>query len=537
MYSPELIERLTKILAPDGFTPREESEANFPPRSLPAGAEVMRVPPSPTGFVHIGTIYAGLINERIAHQTGGIFILRIEDTDKKREIEGSVGQIVQAFKEFELNYDEGPEVGGAYGSYFQSERGKIYMGYAMELLKSGRAYPCFATPEELQAATKDQQTKKQRPGYYGEWALWRGKSEADINTALDAKKSFVLRFKSNGDHQKRINYTDVFKGKMEVPESDLDVPLIKSDEYRLPTYHLAHVVDDHLMRVTKVFRSDEWLPSTALHIELCQALNIEPFTYGHFAPISIIDKNGGGKRKLSKRKDDEADVQFWLKAGYPVEGIKAYLLGLANSNFEEWYRSNPGKPLTDFPVSIEKLAASRSPLLDMAKMEDYNKDYIASLSQDDFVKALQDWSKQNAAYLVEAANKDPEYAQKVFAVERDGDKPRKDLNKWSDAPEQYGYFFDELFGPHFATRIDEELKDVEPELIRKVCQTFLNSFNIENNQDEWLAKMRDGAEENGMKLGDYARILRVKLSGKNRTPDLWTIMKVMGLERIKTRLS
>ena len=536
MYSPELIERLTKILAPGGFVDCSESENLYPTRALPAGAEVMRVPPSPTGFVHIGTIYAGLINERVAHQSGGIFILRIEDTDKKREVEGSADAIVAAFDSFGLNFDEGPGKDGVYGPYFQSERGKTYMGYALELLKSGRAYPCFATPEELKAATADQQSKKQRTGYYGDWALWRDKPEAEITAALDAKKPFVLRFKSLGDHQKRIQYNDVFKGKMEVPENDLDVPLIKSDEYRLPTYHLAHIVDDHLMRVTKVFRSDEWLPSTALHIELAQALNIEPFTYGHFAPISIIDKNGGGKRKLSKRKDDEADVQFWLKAGYPTEGIRAYLLGLANSNFEDWYRANPGKPLTDYPVSLEKLAASRAPLLDMAKLEDYCKEYIAALPQDEFVKSLHDWSVKDAPYLIDVVDKDPDYAAEVFAVERSGEKPRKDLAKWADASEQYGYFFDDLFGPHFATRITEELKDVEPAVIGFVCEGFLSTYSEDDDQDTWLTKMRAGAETTGMKLGDYARILRVKLTGKNRTPDLYTIMRVMGQDRIKSRL-
>jgi glutamyl-tRNA synthetase len=552
MYSNELIEKLTALLAPNGYTPRAESEAAYPVRILPTGAEVMRVPPSPTGFVHIGTIYAGLVNERIAHQSGGVFILRIEDTDKKREITGSVDQIIEAFKAFGLNYDEGPNIDATYGPYFQSQRGKIYMGYALELLKNGRAYPCFATSDELQAATKDQQAKKQRPGYYGDWALWRDKSEAEILAALDAGLPFVLRFKSLGDHQKRIAYSDIFKGKMEVPENDLDVPLIKSDEYRLPTYHLAHVVDDHLMRVTKVFRSDEWLPSTALHIELAQALNIEPFSYGHFAPISIIDKNGGGKRKLSKRKDDEADVQFWLKAGYPIEGVKAYLLGLANSNFEEWYRANPDKSLGDFPVSIEKLAASRSPLLDLAKMEDYSKDYIANLSQDNFVSFIHEWAELNAPYLVDAVSKDKDYAEKVFAVERDGDKPRKDLTKWSDVPEQYGYFFDELFGPHFATRINDELKDLDSEAVANACKEFLATYDEKDDQQTWFDKLKAAAEQTGFAIdnkayketpekfkgnvADFARIIRVKLTGKNRTPDLWTIMRVMGRERIAKRL-
>ena len=534
MYSETLIDRLINLLAPEGYVPRPESEAKFPARSLPAGAEVMRVPPSPTGFVHIGTIYAGLVNERIAHQTGGVFILRIEDTDKKREVEGSVDQIVNAFKAFELSYDEGPEIGGDYGPYFQSERGQIYLGYAIDLLQKGRAYPCFATADELQASVKDQQAKKVRPGYYGEWALWRDKSEDEINTALDANKPFVLRFRSEGSHERRITYQDVFKGKMEVPENDLDVPLVKSDETRLPTYHLAHVVDDNLMHVTKVFRSDEWLPSTALHIELAQTLGIEPFKYGHFAPISVIDKNGGGKRKLSKRKDDEADVQYWLKAGYPVEAIKAYLLGLANSNFEDWYRNNPDKSLEDYQVSLEKLAASRAPLLDMTKLEDYAKDYIARRPFEDFRGQIIAHAKAGFKTALEA---DSEYTDLVLNIEREGEKPRKDLAKWSDAFEQYGYFFDELFEAEFKKRINEELSDVEPERIKAATLAFMSDYNFADSQEAWLEKMRKGAESVGMHMRDYARIVRVKLTGKNRTPDLYAIMQAMGEDRVRPRLS
>lgn len=531
MYSNTLLERIIALLAPDGYTPREESEARFPARQLPEGAEVMRVPPSPTGFVHIGTIYAGLVNERIAHQSGGVFILRIEDTDKKREVEGSVDQIVKAFNDFDIKFDEGPGTDGKHGPYFQSQRGKIYLGYAIDLLKKGRAYPCFATPEELQAAVKDQQAQKVRPGYYGSWALWRDKPEDEINAALDAGKPFVLRFKSEGSHDKRIQYTDVFKGKMEVPENDLDVPLIKSDETRLPTYHLAHVVDDYLMRVTKVFRSDEWLPSTALHIELSQALGHEPFTYGHFAPISISDN--GSKRKLSKRKDDEADVQYWLKAGYPVEAVKAYLLGLANSNFEDWFRANPDKPVTDFHVSLEKLAASRAPLLDMAKLEDYAKDYIARQTLTEFHRQIHDHASQEFGAALDL---DTDYTARVLAIERTDSQPRKDMSKWTEAYEHYGYFFDSLFEADFKLRIGEELKDLTEEQINSVRERYLSDYSYDDNAEDWLAKTRAGAEAVGLHMRDYTKVVRVKLTGKSRTPDLWTIQQVMGDARVRQRL-
>ncbi len=513
---------------------RSEAEQKYAERvDLAGGAEVMRVPPSPTGFVHIGTIYAGLVNERIAHQSGGVFILRIEDTDKKREVEGSTQQIIEAFQAFGLSYDEGPDRDAAYGPYFQSQRQAIYLGYAIDLLKKGRAYPCFATPEELQAAVKDQQSKKLRPGYYGDWALWRQKSEGEISIALDAGKPFVLRFRSEGSHDKRIQFTDVFKGGMDVPENDLDVPLIKSDETRLPTYHLAHVVDDYLMRVTKVFRSDEWLPSTALHIELSQALGHEPFVYGHFAPISIIGKEGG-KRKLSKRKDDEADVRYWLEAGYPVEAIKAYLLGLANSNFEDWYRANPDVPLNDFPVSLEKLAASRAPLLDMAKLEDYARDYIARLPQDEFDQQVFDHASPD---FQQALQTDSQYTNKVLSIERSGDKPRKDLAKWVDAYEQYGYYFDELFGSDFSARIGNELADYDHETIQKALLRYLSDYAYGDTAEDWLAKTRAGAEELGLHMRDYTKIIRVKLTSKSRTPDLYELQQVMGEDRVNKRLN
>ncbi len=533
MYSSSLIEKLIQGLAPSGFQPREESESIYPTRKLLPKAEVMRVPPSPTGFVHIGTIYASLINERIAHQSGGVFLLRIEDTDKKREVVGAVEAITSALNSFKLAYDEGPEVGGDYGPYLQSERAAIYMGYAVDLLRKGRAYPCFATAEELADNVKSQQVKKLRPGYYGDWAVWRNRSEEEILTALEQNKPFVLRFRSEGSHQERITYHDVFKGVMEVPENDLDVPLIKSDESRLPTYHLAHIVDDFLMGTTKVFRSDEWLPSTALHIELSQALGLPPFTYGHFAPISIIDKNGG-KRKLSKRKDPEADVQFWLEAGYPVEAVKAYLLGLANANFEDWYRSHPNEPLESFVISLEKLAHSRSPLLDMRKLEDYAKDYIARLTQAEFNKAV----KAHAHGRLKAAfEADPIYTDKVLAIERDGDKPRKDLAMWSQIHDAYGYFFDEIFELDFQQQGRSELlADIDDNIEQAASQAFLATFNPADDQATWLEKMRASAKSQNMSLKDFARILRVKLTGKNRTPDLYLIMAVMGVDRVRQRI-
>lgn len=545
----QILDILIARLAPHGFTERTESEARFPARTVATSARVMRTCPSPTGFVHIGTVYTAMLNDYFAHQSGGTAILRIEDTDKKREVAGATEQISAAMRAFEIGIDESIIAGGNYGPYLQSERADIYMGYAIDLLKNGRAYPCFATSEELETAVKDQQSKKLRPGYYGQWALWRDKSDAEIQAALDAGMPFVLRFKSNGSHEARISFTDLLKGKMELPQNDLDVPLIKSGDIRLPTYHLAHVVDDYLMRVTIVLRGDEWLPSTPLHIELAQALGIEPFTYAHIAPISIIDQNGGGKRKLSKRKDPQADVAFWIKAGYPIDGVKAYLLGLANSDFEAWRTSNPTTVLQEFPLSMDKLAASRSPLLDMRKLEDLCKESIALLPQDMFEAAIVAWASEYDRTFYDVLRADAAYTTSVLAIERSGDQKRKDLAKWSDAPYQYSYFFDELFD---TDAVEAELAAVPEGDQAALCTAFMQQYDPALTREDWFALLKSVAEPLGyatdMKaykaqpaefkgsIADAAKIVRVKLTGRTRTPDLWEMMRVMGTERISARL-
>ena len=537
---------------------RSEVELKYPSRGLPTSTEVTRFCPSPTGFVHIGAIFTSMICQYTARQTGGVYLLRIEDTDKKREVEGAKQLIANQLDAFGLAPDEGLQSDGSslgdYGPYVQSERADIYLAYALDLLESGRAYPCFATPEELQTALKDQQSRKLRPGYYGEWALWRDRDDSDIEQALQAGRPFVLRFRSEGSHEKRIEFEDVLKGHMVVPENDLDVPLIKSDEYRLPTYHLAHVVDDHLMQATIILRGEEWLPSTPLHIELATALGIKPFRYAHTPVISIVDPAGGGKRKLSKRKDPEADVAFWQTAAYPLKAVKAYLLGLANSNFEDWYRENPDADLNDFNFSLEKLASSRSPLLDMKKVEDYARNEIARMPQEDFNKQILAWVQAHHKTLFDAMTADLEYTNSVFSIERTGDNPRKDVAKWSDAVEQFGYFYDDIFEmnilPGAICDLEEEVSSDDQEEARSA---FMANYDHPADKDNWFENMKKSAVTAGYSLGrkelkenpdkfkggisDFAKIIRVSLTGKSRTPDLWTIMQVMGEERVNTRLS
>ncbi len=536
---------------------RQKIQANYPPRVLAADAIVTRSAPSPTGFMHIGTVYMCLLNQYLARQTGGVYMLRIEDTDKKREVADGIAQIVDALTAFDLVPDEGVKVDGTsygnYGPYMQSQRRDMYLSYAVDLLQNGHAYPCFATKEELDTSYAAQQAAKVRPGYYGKWALWRGKSDAEVNAQLDAGTPFVLRLKSTGSHEKRITFDDVLKGHLELPQNDLDVPLIKADGSQLPTYHLAHVVDDFLMGTTFILRGDEWLPSTPLHMEICDALGIPRFSYAHFAPISILDANSGGKRKLSKRKDPEADVQFWLNQGYPIQGIKPYLLGLADSSFEDWYRANPGKPLEDFNISLKKLSASRSPLLDMAKFENYCKDYIASLPQDQFEKQILQSNQADNPIFATCITANADYTSKVLAIERGGDKPRKDLAKWTDAPGIYGYFYDELFEQGFAPEIGKLLEAFDTSVIADVCKAFLATYSPSDDQPTWFDKLKTAATATGFatdnkafkadpnvfkgNVADFAKILRVKITGKDRTPDLHTIMQVMGHERVTKRLS
>lgn len=553
-----LKERIKRLLVQDiHVRSRADIEAHYPARELSAAAEVTRFCPSPTGFVHIGTLFTAMVCEYVARQSGGVYILRIEDTDKKREVSGAADMIAMQLANFGLAADEGLQadgsVLGAYGPYVQSERRELYFAYALELLQNGRAYPCFATADELEANTKDQQAKKLRPGYYKEWALWRDRSDEDIEAALDNNMPFVLRFKSEGSHDHRVQFDDVLKGHMELPENDLDVPLIKSDEHRLPTYHLAHVVDDFLMRATIVMRGEEWLSSTPLHIELAQALGIKPFRYAHMPVLSIIDPSGGGKRKLSKRKDPEADVAFWLRAAYPIEAIKAYLLGLANSNFEDWYRENPDAPLSSFPFSLEKLRTSRSPLLDMKKVEDYAKDMIARMPQKHFNKEVLKWVELHDKPLYEAMIAQPDYTNAVLSIERGGDKPRKDLAKWSDVPDQFGYFYDALFETRFQTLISDVLPTLSATDQKSAAEQFLSLYDHAADKDTWFENMKQAAEAAGYALdrkdlkenpdnykgglADFATIIRVMLTGKTRTPDLHLIMQIMGDERVRRRLS
>lgn len=522
-----------------------EIQATYPERNLPKGAEVVRIAPSPTGFIHIGNIYAGFICHRLALQSNGVFFLRIEDTDRKREVAGARELIMEAMTVFSIPYNEGPIVGGDkgdYGPYIQSQRAHLYKAYVRQMLIEGKAYPCFMTAAEQEAMVERQKSLKIRPGYWGEWALWRDKTQAEVTAALDAGKPFVIRFRSTGDINKKRVVEDRIKGRKELPENDNDIVILKSDG--LPTYHMAHIVDDHLMHTTTVLRADEWFPSVTLHMQLAEAVSVEPFTYAHIAPIQKMD--GLSRRKLSKRKDPEANVEFYEKHGYAPVAVQEYMLNLANSNFEDWRRQNPDKPHEDFEFKLSNMQKNAGALLSIQKLEDISRDYLARLSPVQLYNLALPWTEKYDQDLFVALQEDPKYSLSVLAIERQNGK-RKDLTKLADLRQTYGYFFDKIF----AKTKNFDFAGINPEEVIKVVRTFLQSYDSADDQAAWFNKLKVLAEHLGYttdtkayrnnpdnfkgSVAEVAMVLRVALTGQNRSPDLHTVMRVMGEARLRSR--
>lgn len=528
-----------------------EIEKRYPPRQLPVGAMVTRIAPSPTGFMHIGGLYAALISERLAHQTEeGIFYLRIEDTDRKRELSGAEKLIVESLHHYGINPDEGQtltgEEVGAYGPYKQSERAEIYHAYIKMFLESGLAYPCFATPEELDEMRTIQEAQGVRPGYYGAWAKWRSKSKEEVLQALAEGKQFVVRFKSHGDFDHKIIVPDILRGNRELAENEQDIVIMKSDG--LPTYHFAHVIDDHLMGTTHVLRGDEWLSSTPLHLQLFAALHWEPPKYGHIAPIQKMEDTS--RRKLSKRKDPEANVAYYDEQGYPINAVIEYLLNLANSTFEDWRKANPEKDNREFKLSLERISASGA-LFDFTKLNDISKEIIATYSAADVYQAGLAWAKKYDAELAQIMEQHEDYTKRILSIERGGDpkRARKDIFKWAGLKEEIGYFFDELFHPT-NEQIKHELAGITN--VPKIVAAFAQTYDEHDDKDTWFNKIKKLAVENGYaenakaykaepnkylgNVADVAKVFRVLLTGKPQTPDLHAIMQVMGKKRVMGRI-
>lgn len=543
MRTQEENSKLAHLLFPDIKETTEDIFLKYPNRNLESEQLIVRFAPSPTGFLHLGTVFTSLINRKLANQTDGVCILRIEDTDKEREIEGGIEIIVSGLSEFGIDFDESVN-GGKYGPYLQSERKEAYKAFAKDMVKRGVAYPCFATEEQLKDIRAKQEELGVRTGYYGDFAKWRDASIEDIKSSLDDGKDFVIRLYSTGDFEKKFEFDDEIKGRCTFAQNDMDSVLLKSDGY--PTYHFAHPIDDTLMGINLVIRATEWFPSVPLHLELFEKLGFERISYAHPSPLMKMDN--GNKRKLSKRKDPEADTRYFLNHGYPTVAILEYFLNIMNSNFSDWRRENSDLPYSEFELKLKKFNKSGA-LFDMVKLEDVCKEYVARLSAIEVYEEVFKWAQINDLELVKRMEENREYCIKILNIEREGEKIRKDIVKWEDVYDQFGIFFDDMY-----EELDREEfpENVEGDDVKKILDMFLESYDINDSSDIWFEKIKKIGDELGYtsdykeyksnpdeykgKVGDVAMVLRVALTKKSRTPDLHQVMQVMGKEMVEKRL-
>lgn len=522
-------------------------EADYPPRSLPEGAKVTRMAPSPTGFMHLGNLFGAIADERLAHQSGGVFYLRIEDTDQKREVPGAVETILKVFSDYELPFDEGATAdgdNGAYGPYRQRQREGIYRAYAKRLVRQGKAYPCFCTEEELAAIREKQAAEKANFGYYGSWAVHRDTPLSEVESRVAAGEPFVLRFRSEGegDPGRRTKFTDLVRGTMELPENDQDVVLLKSDG--IPTYHFAHVVDDHLMGTTHVVRGEEWLATLPIHIQLFGAMGWRMPKYVHTAQLMKLEN--GNKRKLSKRKDPELALDFYQRQGYCVAAVKEYLMTLLNSNFEDWRLANPDAPLDKFPFNTKKMGVSGA-LFDIEKLGDVSKNVISRMSAAEVADRLTAWAREYDPGFCALLERDPAYTEAILSIGRGGKKPRKDIAVWSGAKEYLSFFFDELFACDGAYPENVSAADA-----KRILDEYAAIYDPADDSGVWFDRIKALAERLGyaanMKdykqnpsaypgsVADVSMVLRVAVTGRQNSPDMYEIMRLLGRERVLRRL-
>ena len=535
---------LAELLFPDVTETPEEVEARFPQRTLPEGAVVTRMAPSPTGFVHLGNLVQGMISERMAHQSGGVLFLRVEDTDAKREVPGAVEVLIDSLKFYSIQFDEGATIDGDkgdYGPYRQRQRAAIYHVFAKKLVSEGKAYPCFCTEEELSAIREKQEANKETTGYYGAYAIWRDRSAEDIQAQLAAGNPWVLRFRSEGSIENQFKFDDLVKGKLTITENNVDHVLLKSDG--IPTYHFAHAVDDHLMRTTHVVRGDEWLPSLPFHIQLFKALGFKLPKYVHIGPLMKMD--GSSKRKLSKRKDPELALTYYKAEGFPIQAMREYLMTVLNSNFEDWRRANPDADIDAFKFSPKKLNPAGS-LFDYAKLVDVSKNVISRMDAETVYGLLVEWTREFDPEFAEKLEADPEYAKKILAIGRGGKKPRKDLAVWKDAKPYMGFFYDEYLEDAV---FDEKFSK---DLVADVLNRFLESYDPADDSGVWFDKVKAITEAVGfttdMKaykadptaypgtVADVSTMIRLAVTGKTNSPDLYTVMQLLGAERTEQRI-
>lgn len=536
---------LAELLFPDVTETPAEVEAKFPPRNLPEGAVVSRMAPSPTGFVHLGNLVQGLTSERMCHQSGGLLFLRVEDTDAKREVPGAVEILIESLKHYNIFFDEGATIdgdNGAYGPYRQRQRVAIYHVFAKQLVLQGEAYPCFCTEEELAEIHVRQEAEKDNYGYFGKWAVWRDRPMEDIKAAMDKGLPWVLRYRSTGSIQNKIRFTDLIKGNLELTENDMDHVLLKSDG--IPTYHFAHAVDDHLMHTTHVVRGDEWLPSLPFHLQLFRSLGFKPPKYLHIGPLMKMD--GESKRKLSKRKDPELALTYYRAAGFPVQSVYEYLMTVLNSNFEDWRRANPDAPVDNFKFSYKKMNPAGS-LFDYDKLHDVSKNVISRMDAERVYREVTEWAAEYDKELYDHLTADEAYAKAILAIGRGGKKPRKDFATWVDVKPYLDFFYDDWF------RIaDEYPEGTDKADVKKALALFAETYDEHDEMDVWFDKIKAIADTLGyasdMKaykenpgsyrgnVADVSMFLRVAVTGKLNSPDMYAVMQVLGRARVLARV-
>ncbi len=545
---------LADLIFPDIVETVEDLEKRYPERNLKEGACVTRFAPSPTGFLHTGALFTSTVDKKLANQTDGIFFLRIEDTDKKREIEGSINDLTSQMKKFNISPDEGviskDEEIGNYGPYIQSKREKIYKICAKHLIEKGLAYPCFCTPEMLQKTHDYQEEHKIVPGYYSVYAKCRNIPIEEYIARIKNGEKYILRFRSNGSHLKKVSFKDGIKGKIEIAQNDQDIVIIKSDG--LPTYHFAHVCDDHFMRTTHVIRGEEWVSSVPIHLELFHAMGFKAPVYIHLPTVMILD--GNSKRKLSKRKDKEAAVSYFLKAGYPVDSVNEYLLNIINSDFENWKRANKTVSNDKFEMKLKKINTSGA-LFDIVKLNDVSKEVISRMNSDEVLKSVIEWAEEYNREIFEVINRNIEYSKKIFALERDGAKKiRKDIYKWEDIIPTFFYFFDDYFNNEIQNGYDFKIENkITKEVIFNVLENYQKIYDANNSKEEWFDNMKNLAQELefcvNMKeykenpdgfigsIADFSDIIRIAITNRHNTPDIYSIMQILGKENVINRIN
>lgn len=541
---------LADLVFPNITKTPEDYEKMYPARDLPEGAMVTRFAPSPTGFIHVGSLFGANLDRRLADQTNGVCYLRIEDTDGKREVEDGINLVINGLKVFGIEFDEGPtsetEEKGNYGPYMQSQRKDIYQCYAKQLIEKGLAYPCFCTAEELNEIRERQEKLKVVPGYYGEFAVCRKMSEQQMMERIKNGEPYIIRLKSPGSASRKIKFKDMIRGTIEFPENVQDVVIIKSDG--LPTYHFAHAVDDHLMRTTHVIRGEEWISSVPLHVQLFQVLGFEMPQYIHTPTIMKDDE--GSKRKISKRKDPEAAASYYKDNGIPKESVIDYLMNILNSNFENWRKQNPLAPLSEFKVDPHKISSSGA-LFDLVKLNDVSKNTIAHFSAEKIFNEGLEWAKEFDEELANLMETHKDFTINILNIERTGAKVRKDIAKWSELRENLEYLYDEVFFEKEKEYEWQNITDIQE--IKSILAEYMKVYDVNDDKDTWFNKMKDVAEKFGYArevkeyknnpdnykghVGDISTVIRVALTARRNTPDLYEILKNLGKERIEKRFA